>query len=118
MMNIAFTTQKKTSTALKLVLLTLVLWAAPSSASPCRNDIEKAQQATVAFEDHLASNQRQLTCTIEQQSLMLHADMLEASSAAYSCLCEQESMCDTSNYDIIKEAYEARQKLYSRKCSQ
>ena len=118
MMNIAFTTQKKTSTALKLVLLTLVLWAAPSSASPCRSDIEKAQQATIAFEDHLASNQRQLTCTIEQQSLMLHADMLEASSAAYSCLCEQESMCDTSNYDIIKEAYEARQKIYSKKCPQ
>ena len=117
-MNIAVPNQKESSTALKLFLITLVLWAAPSSASPCRSDIEKAQQATIAFEDHLESNQRQLTCAIEQQSLILHADMLEASSAAYSCLCEQESMCDTSNYDIIKEAYDARQKLYSRKCSQ
>ena len=118
MMNIAVPNQKESSTALKLILLTLVLWAAPSSASPCRSDIEKAQQATIAFEDHLASNQRQLTCIVEQKSLMLHADMLEASSAAYSCLCEQESMCETSNYDIIKETYNARQKLYSRKCSE
>ena len=102
------------------LLATLLLLAAPSSASasPCLESIETAKDKTVSFEDHLAVHQRDMTCTLEKNNLRLHAEMLEASKSAYDCKCKHESMCDKTNLEIIRQTYIGRLRLHSEKCSQ